>query len=288
MPTSSLTLPIRRLTLADLPAALDLSADRSWSREEHKWRLLLSAGTGYGIDAPPDDPEGGLIGAFVLTSCPGYGCVGMVLVARRHERRGLGGRLMRHAIAEAGERVLFLYATDNGRPLYERLGFRAVGAVTTLRGAFVPGGPAEPGVRVRPAGAADLPGILALDLPVAGMDRTQLLTRLPAFADALAVAHDADGRLTGYGAAWPNPGTAVIGPLIAENPATARALITFLGARAAAPLRFDVDDRHPDLARWLRDRGLSGDLRCTLMVRGAAALPGDISRRFAPYSVALG
>ncbi|MFD7509751.1 GNAT family N-acetyltransferase [Streptomyces sp. NPDC059853] len=288
MPISALTLPIRRLTPADLPTALDLSADRAWSREEHKWRLLLSAGTGYGIDAPPDDPAGGLIGAFVLTSFPGYGCVGMVLVARRHERRGLGGRLMRHAIAEAGDRVLFLYATDNGRPLYERLGFRAVGAVTTLRGEFVPGGTTGPEVRVRPAGAADLPGILALDLPVAGMDRTPLLARLPAFADVLAVAHGPDGRLTGYGAAWPNPGTTVIGPLIAEDPATARALISFLGVRSAAPLRFDVDDRHPDLARWLRDRGLSGDLRSTLMVRGAAALPGDISRRFAPYSVALG
>lgn len=299
VPTSSLTLPVRRLTRADLPAALDLAADRSWTREAHKWRLLLSAGTGYGIDAPADDPVGGLIGAFVLTPYPGYRCVSMVLVARRHERRGLGERLMRHAIAESGDAVLFLSATDNGRPLYEKLGFTAVGAVTTLRGPFTGGetgqddgrrdnGRGPDGVRVRPATAADMPGLTALDRPVFGTDRTGLLARLPSFADRLAVAQAPDGRLTGYAASWPNVTTTVIGPVVAQDLRTAQALISHLGAAATLPLRYDVDDRHPELAGWLRSRGLSGDFRCALMVRGAADLPGDISRRFAPYSVALG
>lgn len=299
VPTSSLTLPVRRLTRADLPTALDLAADRSWAREAHKWRLLLSAGTGYGIDAPADDPVGGLIGAFVLTPYPGYRCVSMVLVARRHERRGLGERLMRHAIAESGDAVVFLSATANGRPLYEKLGFTAVGAVTTLQGPFTGADPGQgdtfqdeghgrDGVRVRPATAADMPGLLALDRPVFGTDRTELLARLPSFADRLAVAQAPDGHLTGYAASWPNVTTTVIGPVVAQDLRTARALISHLGAAATLPLRYDVDDRHPELAGWLRSRGLSGEFRCTLMVRGAPDLPGDISRRFAPYSVALG
>src|SRR5688572_6363267 len=70
VPTSSLaTLPIRRLTPRDLNACADLSEDRGWPREEHKWGFLLTAGTGYGIDAP----EGGLVTACVVTE---YGPAG--------------------------------------------------------------------------------------------------------------------------------------------------------------------------------------------------------------------
>ncbi len=64
VPTPSLaTLPIRRLTLRDLTACADLSEDRGWPREEHKWSLLLTAGKAYGID----DPDGGLVCACAVT-----------------------------------------------------------------------------------------------------------------------------------------------------------------------------------------------------------------------------
>ncbi len=81
-------LPIRRLTHRDLTACADLSEDRGWPREEHKWGLLLSAGKGYGID----DPDGGLVTACVITEygpygSPSLGAIGMVLVAERHSRQ---------------------------------------------------------------------------------------------------------------------------------------------------------------------------------------------------------
>jgi predicted acetyltransferase len=46
--------------------------------------------------------------------------------------RGLAGTLLGHALADARERGLetsSLVATKAGRPLYERLGYRGVGAV---------------------------------------------------------------------------------------------------------------------------------------------------------------
>lgn len=124
MPTSSLAaLPIRRLTPRDLTACADLSEDRGWPREEHKWGLLLTAGKGYGID----DPESGLVTACVVTEygsrhTPDLCGIGMVLVAERHARQGVGRRLMRHVMAECGTSPLTLYATPNGRPFYEELG----------------------------------------------------------------------------------------------------------------------------------------------------------------------
>ncbi|WP_344329085.1 GNAT family N-acetyltransferase [Streptomyces macrosporus] len=290
--------PVRRLTLADLPACLDLAADRGWSREEHKWRLLLTAGQGYGIDAPADDVRGGLIGAFVLTT---YGppdgvpggrpcvCVSMVLVARRHARRGLGLRLMRHALREAGDATVFLFATDLGRPLYERLGFTPLTPVDTYTGRFAcacPGGHTAD-VPVRDATAADLPAVRALDTAVFGADRTHLLARLPSFADRLAVAASGT-ETTGFAAAWPNGDTTVIGPVVAEDETTARALIAHLASRTEGPIRFDTHAHHRDLAVWLRAHGLAGGFLSTLMVHGAPDVPCDTRRVFAPCSVALG
>ncbi|MFI8204516.1 GNAT family N-acetyltransferase [Streptomyces sp. NPDC085937] len=287
MPTPSLdSLPIRRLTLRDLTACADLSEDRRWPREEHKWGLLLAAAKGYGIDAP----DGGLAAACVVTEYgpreqPSLAAIGMVLVAERHSRQGIGRRLMRHVVAEAGTTPLTLYATPLGRPLYEELGFKVTGRAEMLRGRFVPGSRTD--IRTRTATADDLPGILRLDEEVFGADRTHIVTRLPAFADQLRVAED-DGRLIGYAAAWPNMDTHVVGPLIARDTATAQALIASLAAHTNRPLRTDIDVRHEELLGWAKDHGLSTVAHNAVMTYGITELPGDWSRSFAPVTVAAG
>ncbi|MEU9782112.1 GNAT family N-acetyltransferase [Streptomyces phaeochromogenes] len=279
--------PIRRLTPRDLSACADLSENRGWPREEHKWGLLLTAGTGYGID----DPDGGLVTACVVTSYgpqdrPALAAIGMVLVAERHARQGVGRRLMRHVVAELGTTPVTLHATPYGRPLYEELGFKTTGRAEMVRGHFVPGGP-EPEVATRAATAEDLTAILRLDEEVFGTDRTHMITRLPAFADQLRVAEE-NGRIIGYAAAWPNLDNHVVGPLIARDTETAKALIASLAAHVDGPLRTDIDVRHEELLTWLKERGLAPTGFNAVMTYGIAELPGDWTRRFAPLTVAAG
>ncbi|CAM5595384.1 GNAT family N-acetyltransferase OS=Streptomyces tendae OX=1932 GN=GUR47_21205 PE=4 SV=1 [Streptomyces tendae] len=279
--------PIRRLTLRDLTACADLSEDRGWLREEHKWGFLLTAGKGYGID----DPDGGLVAACTVTEYgpperPTLAAIGMVLVAERHARQGVGRRLMRHVVSALGTVPLTLHATPYGRPLYEELGFKVTGGAEMVRGRFVPGGP-EPRTATRAATAEDLGAILRLDEEVFGADRTHIVARLPAFADQLRVA-EADGRVVGYAAAWPNMDTHVVGPLIARDTETAKALIGFLAARTDRPLRTDIDVRHEELLAWVKERGLSTVAPNAVMTYGITELPGDWARRFAPLTVAAG
>jgi GNAT superfamily N-acetyltransferase len=286
VPTPSLAaLPIRRLTLRDLTACADLSEDRGWPREEHKWGLLLAAGKGYGID----DPHGGLVTACVVTeygpySEPDLGAIGMVLVAERHSRQGIGRRLMRHVLSAMGTTPLTLHATPYGRPLYEELGFKLTGRAEMLQGHFTPGGPAST-VNTRAATAEDLAAILRLDEEVLGTDRTHLITRLPAFADQLRVAEEGGG-IIGYAAAWPNMNTHVVGPLIARDTETAQALLASLAAGTDRPLRTDIDVRHEELRKWAGERGLAPVGLNSVMTYGLPGLPGDWSRRFAPLTVA--
>ncbi|MFD4140885.1 GNAT family N-acetyltransferase [Streptomyces sp. NPDC058572] len=290
MPMPLSELPIRHLTWDDLSACANLSEDRGWPREDHKWGLLLTAGTGYGVDAPDTK---GLAAACVLTSYgprrtegPGLAAIGMVLVAERYARLGIGRRLMKHVIAETGDTPITLHATPNGRPLYEELGFAVTGRAEMVRGHFTHSGPAST-VATRPATAEDLPAVLSLDADVFGQDRTSMITRLPAFADQLLVAEE-DGGLTGYAALWPNMDTHVIGPLIARDTHTAKALITSLAAGTDRPLRTDIDVRHEELLAWVKECGLEPIAFNTVMTHGIPDLPGDWTRRFAPLTVAAG
>jgi GNAT superfamily N-acetyltransferase len=280
-------LPIRRLTLRDHIACADLSEDRGWPREEHKWGLLLTAGTGYGID----DPDGGLIAACVVTPYgpqdrPDLAAIGMVLVAERHARQGVGRRLMRHVVSAMGTTPLTLHATPNGRPLYEELGFKLTGRAEMLVGHFAPHG-VKPETATRAATAEDLTSILRLDEEVFGADRTHIIARLPAFADQLRVAEE-NGRIIGYAAAWPNMETQVVGPLIARDTRTAKALLASLAAHTDRPLRTDIDVRQEELLAWVKDHGLASVAFNAVMTYGIPELPGDWSRRFAPLTVAAG
>ncbi|MGW8883322.1 GNAT family N-acetyltransferase [Streptomyces sp. NPDC055749] len=291
LPRTLAELPIRRLTRGDLVPCADLCEDRGWPRDEHRWGLLLSAGTGYGID----DPDGkGLAASCVVTSYgPRLAAIGMVLVAGRYARQGVARRLMRYVIESAGESPLALYATPQGEPLYEQLGFTLAGRADRLGGHFRPpsedpdGSPVAGTVTTRPATADDLQGILRLDADTFGADRTHVIARLPAFSDRLRVAEEG-GELIGYAALWPSGNVHALGPLIARDTATAKALVASLAATTDRPLRADIDARHQELVDWLHERGLEKGAGTAVMTYGSPELPGDWTRRFAPLTVAMG
>jgi GNAT superfamily N-acetyltransferase len=274
--------PIRVLGAQDLPDCLALAVNRGWPPEKHKWGLLLAAGRGYGVD---DEENGGLAGVVVCTRYGNtLGAIGMMLVAGRHERRGLGSRLMRHVMADAGVATMWLTATEFGRPLYEKLGFRAIDECTQYVGLFAGNGVPP---RSRPATESDLSAIVALDADVFGADRSAVLLRLPAFGEALRVVDSSDGRLAGYGGAWRNADNTVIGPVVADDQDTARALLTDLAAAQHGPIRLGLVHSRPEQIEWALAHGLRPGPGTTVMVSGAD-LPGDRKRLFNPLMVAMG
>jgi GNAT superfamily N-acetyltransferase len=285
---------VRRLSIGDLPGCQRLAEDREWGKEDRKWRFLFAVGDVYGID----DGNGGLAATVVSTP---YGrdvaAISMVLVAKRYERRGLGGRIMRHAMDEAGTASLCLTATEMGRPLYERLGFRPVGTCTTYtgviggpsrQGAGGPsrqgaGGSGRQGVSV-PATPADMAAVHALDTEVFGAERTQVVEGLPSFCATFNVVRDGSG-IAGFGGVWWNDGQALVGPVVARDAGTALSLVDEIVP--PGPVRLDIDDRHPELVAWAEKRGLSPFFSTTVMEYGEP-VANDPARLFLPVAQALG
>ncbi|GAA0383990.1 GNAT family N-acetyltransferase [Microbispora corallina] len=290
-PADPSSLPVRRLGLDDVPRCLDLAQDRSWPREERKWRLLLEYGEGFGIDAPDGD---GLAGTTILTRYGGTAAaVGMMLVASRYSGRGLGRRLLNHALAEAGDATVFLCATEYGRPLYEKLGFETVDMIHACVGRFDAGDGAHGGsgrernaTRLAEPGR-DLAALCALDAEVFGADRSGLLARLFDFAEQVRVA-GRDGEITGYGASWRSGDRVFVGPVVAEDDETARALVTDLARDTDVRIRIDLGDRRTELISWISGHGVPQSSTTAFMVHGGRALPGDRSRLVASFMSALG
>jgi GNAT superfamily N-acetyltransferase len=278
--------PIRRLGPDDHEHCVSLAVDRGWSPEQAKWSLLLEETEVFGIDAP--DGGGRLAGAVALARYePGLASVGMMLVAGRYGRRGLGRALMTHLLAQAGDAMVTLFATDAGRPLYAKLGFRTLRANVAFAGAFRQTAAANGSQGgTRPATDADMAAILDVDKAAFGADRGYLLRRLPAFAERLLVIETADG-ISGFAAAWRNGPVAVLGPVVAANGTDARRLIADLAAQVRGPIRLDLDPDRPELPEWVLNRGLEPVSQTTVMAHGQCVPRGNPSRLFTPISVAL-
>ena len=308
--------PVRRLRPDDLRHCVRLSVDRGWLPEKAKWSLLLEVSEVFGIDAPDggddgdgtDGGDGALAGAVVLTR---YGAdlasVGMMLVAARYGRMGLGRALMEHLLAEAGDATVTLFATDLGKPLYDKLGFRTIRRSAAFTGPFradpfradpFRADPfrAEPAVtaatadnskmRTRPAAAADMASIIDVDKAAFGADRSRLLRRLPAFAGQLLVLETGRG-IAGFAAAWQNHTSTVIGPVVAPDGAAARRLIGDLAAGIRGQVRLDLDPDRPELPAWAVRHGLQPAGLNAVMAYGDRPPPGDPARLFTPISIAL-
>jgi GNAT superfamily N-acetyltransferase len=289
---------IRPLGADDLRSCAALSVDRGWWPERGKWALLLDASDGFGIDAPDGQ---GLAGTVVVTR---WGTeragIGMMLIASRFGGQGLGRALMEHALSVAGEgAAVSLYATDSGRPLYDKLGFQPVRRSIAFRGRFHADPPANSGKKdeapaetsgtpgdIRVVTEADLPAILTLDRAVYGADRERILGRMPAFADRFVVLEDGDG-IVGYAAAWRTEAFLFIGPLVAPDGAAARRLVTELAADSPVAVRLDLDPDRPELPGWARDHGLMATERTVCMTRGDLTPCGIPERVFTPISVAM-
>lgn len=270
---------VRCLDVRDLDACLDLAEDRSWARESAKWRLLLELGGGHGID----DPGGGLAGTVFLTEvAQGIGAVGMLLVARRHGGRGLGLRLMEEALGAAGGATVFLYATEAGRPLYAKLGFRVVDTVTAYAGSYRRAGGPPCAADLRAVGAGGLPALAQLDQQAFGANRSTLLRCLFSFAERVVT------TAGGYAAAWRNLGTVHAGPLVADSMGTAKALLEVVLPEGTTTARVDLHSHAAGaLGCWLAERGLTARPPSPLMVRGQE-LPGNRAMLLSPLMQALG
>ncbi|WP_052121739.1 GNAT family N-acetyltransferase [Inquilinus limosus] len=149
--------------------------------------------------------------------------------------RGFGRRIVEAALAPVpADRVILLDASPSGAPLYEKLGFVDVDQSVVLEARAPVEARPVPGLTAMTE--ADLPAVIVYDAAVFGADRTAGLAAL--FGEHPdGVVCRRSGRVVGYGLRQPDR----IGPVLAETPETAAAIVAALSAHAPdGPLTITV------------------------------------------------
>jgi predicted GNAT family N-acyltransferase len=251
---------LRRLAASDLPAALELSEQAGWNQTADDWRML--------IDLAPEgclaiEVDGELAATTTLL---GYGrrlaWIGMVLTKKPYRGRGFARRLLTQALSLADQmavETVKLDATDQGRPLYEKMGFRSEQPVErwTRPGTGRATGTTDP-VGRRPA-----ENWRRADHRAFGADRSELLERLarrgqPPFVMGASYWLTRPGRYSHY-----------LGPSVCDAPSTARTLIErALPTAGYRDCSWDLFPTNAGAAAIARDLAFTPTRRLQRMVRG--------------------
>lgn len=265
---------------ADAEALVALSAEAGWNQVAADWRLMLEQGGGVGIK----DRGAWVSTALTFPLGARLSWISMVLTTKPWRGRGIGTRLLRgrvDALRNAG-RAAGLDATELGRPIYAGLGFREL---YTLRRWHLKQQPAEiappAGVEIRPMRPADLAAVCACDARCSALQRDHVLGHLCKRVPAMA--HVAEGKAGNMGFVMGRDGrfATQIGPIVAEDEATALALASRAAHGADAPLLLDVPDRHRGIENWIAAAGGEAPRRFWRMLLGDAPGLDDARRVFA-------
>lgn len=283
------TVTFRPFMPDDIAAAHALSLDVKWPHRADDWRLVADAGSGF-VALSGDR----IVGTAL---CWKYGengaSLGMVIVSPDQQGRGIGRELMERLLDMLGGRTTVLHATPAGQPLYEKLGFHAIGTINQHQAADfrVQQIALKPGERLRPLQAADTPRLIDLASRASGLDRSALL---PALLDvAQGVALERDGCVLGFALLRRFGRGHAIGPVVVEHATDestrlAQALISHcLAANTGAFTRIDTPG-DSGLTPWLEALGLKCVDTVVKMSRNGAPASDRSVVQFAIVNQALG
>jgi GNAT superfamily N-acetyltransferase len=250
---------------AHLEGALKLSQEMSWPYRLEDWDIALQLGKGFVLER-----AGTVIGTAAWWP---YGethaSAGMIIVAKAAQGRGYGARLMDALLTSARPRTIALNSTAEGITLYRRRGFVPTGIIHQHQGIPRQSHETPRSGLLRPMAASEFEAIARLDRTATGLERRQLLNGLFDSGDGYVLLRD--GILCGYAISRLFGRGYVIGPVVAESPTDARALIEFAIARLG-PVFVRIDTpASSQLGEWLESIDLQQVSDATTMVLGTPA-----------------
>ena len=255
---------LRAMTTADVDAAVQLALAQGWRNRSLFYEFVLRVPAAQALVGVVD---GRVVATGLATVNGPVGWLGAIIVSAEFRGRGFGRamteELMRRLRA-AGCETLSLEATDQGRPMYERMGFRLATRYHQLQADHLDERPLPPpGAHVRPLRRADLPAVCALDRLATAEDRSAALEVL---AEAGGWALDRDGSLAGFLL----PAERAYGVVIAPRPEDGLYLLDlhrFL-VPPGAHVRAGVPHEHEAAWRELQSRGWQETWRAPRMLQG--------------------
>jgi GNAT superfamily N-acetyltransferase len=220
--TATPGLAIRAMAAEDMADGLRLCRASNWNQLEDDWRVFLNSTGGGGFLA---GKEGRVVGTVTFLRYDGFAWIAMMLVDPQERGAGIGARLMEEALSALRDvDCIGLDATPMGEPLYRRFGFVNAYALVRMKAGVEAALLDAPPQGVREMRREDLSDVLRRDREVFGAGRGELLASLLTRAPECAwIVKDGD-RVRGYTFGRPGWLYHQLGPVVADDSGTARAL----------------------------------------------------------------
>lgn len=260
-------LSIRRMERKDVDFAIGLARDEGWNPGIHDADAFYA-----------QDPDGFLIGEVggepaACASMVRYGDAfafwGLLIVRPEYRGRGYGLAISKAALDHAVDRIIGGDGVVAMQQKYrDRLGFEILYRNVRYRG--IGGGEANEGLV--PASEVPFDEICAYDADVFSVPRPRFLKPWLSQKDATALASTGpDGEVRGYGVIRRCFEGHKIGPIFAETPATAAALLDGLAAAVPGePFFFDVPEPNAAAVALAQKRKMDIVFETARIYRGGA------------------
>lgn len=237
---------VEALSPADIAGNVALSASVGWPDTHQEWQAIYDAARVLGVRRAD-----GLVAQGALCIFESAGSIAKMVVAPAAQRQGLGTKVFDRLLHEAeqhGLSALGLVATPLGQAMYATRGFRATGEVAIILGTPRLERWSESKLDIEPV--VDVQQLLSLERRFMAGSRAAVLRGRLSQSCASAVCSG------GFALATPQGNIARVGPIIAEDEPTARALTLALAARVKGPMRFDIPGEKAGFRAWLSELGL--------------------------------
>jgi len=277
------SLSIATADLRGVRTMLEWAAAEGWNPGLHDAKAFRSADAdGFLLGILDGEP----IAAISLVKYDdGFAFLGLYIVRPEWRGRGHGMAMWRAAMERAGTRIVGLDGVVEQQENYSRSGFRLDRRNVRYSGQGG-GSPVPDGL----APLADVPleAILRYDARIFPADRTRFLDNWLRMPGATGLAALRDGALTGYGVARRCRIGFKIGPLFADDVATAQRLLGGLvGSIGDEPFFLDIPEPNEGARRLAERFGMSPVFETARIYTGAPP-PEPVDRVFGITTFELG
>ncbi len=169
------TMSVRKLSLRDTSSLVELSRNAGWNQQEAEIREVIERSGECILGAFHGEALVGVAAAYCYADAK-VAFINEVIVHSAWRNHGIATRLLNELLPNVLPvcPTLRLYATGQGRPIYEKIGFVPYG---TLCFCQFKKALSQPSIRVKPVAEEDIPEICSLDEEQFGLRRDVLIRK---------------------------------------------------------------------------------------------------------------
>jgi GNAT superfamily N-acetyltransferase len=262
-------LEIETLTKTDSRDIVSLSERLGWDYSEEEIDLIIKSGYFFGHRSY----QGKVISTAAVFPYKTIASLGVVMVDPDYRRMGLGTQLVQKCISKVPNIPIMLVATEEGKPLYEKLGFLTVDILNKLVATEYKSNLLFEMDRLQSITNDDIEEILRLDKEAFGADRSTFLKLRIQQATYRVMLQNQDGKILGFALGVQTPDILVIGPVVAPDQVFAYHLIDYIARKHKGPMRIDIPSEHQRLSNDLLRYGFKIERNPPIMLINGTELP---------------